>query len=127
MSLKCCNRLCQLIETVPLYDTETRRHRALVIGRCKNPKCGCIKAEFIYWDMTKEKFVYQKIPKKDVKEVIEKFKKSPYLINYSTSKKQGTMANLNWKYQKNGNIYDFNDTLIEKLDKEFKKYELQST
>jgi len=122
LSLKCCNRLCQLIETVPLYDTETRCHRALVIGRCKNPKCGCIKAEFIYWDKNKEKFVYQKIPKKDVKEVIEKFKKSPYLINYETSKKNGNFANMHWKYQKNGNMYDFNDVFIEKVKTELKTY-----
>ena len=123
MPLKCCNRLCQILETVPLYDTETRRHRALVVGRCKNPNCGCIKAEFIYWDMNKEKFIYQRIPKDEVKEVIDKFKKSPYLINYQTSKKQGSMANMNWKYQKNGSIYDFNEILIEKLETELRIYD----
>ena len=93
-----------------------------MIGRCKNPKCGCIKAEFIFWDMKKEKFIYQKVPKNELKEVIEKFKKSPYLINYQTSKKTGNMANLNWKYQKNGNMYDFNDTFIEKVRTELKIY-----
>ena len=122
MSLKCCNKLCQLIETVPLYDTETRRHRALVVGRCKNPKCGCLKAEFIFWDMKKEKFIYQKVPKNEIKDVLEKFKKSPYLINYQMSKKTGNMANMNWKYQKNGNMYDFNNTFIEKVITELKIY-----
>ena len=122
MSLKCCNKLCQLIETVSLYDTETLRHRALVVGRCKNPKCGCIKAEFIYWDTKKERFIYEKIPKDKIKETLDKFKKAPYLVNYNNSKKQGNMANMNWKYHKNGCIYDFNETLIEKLDKEIRTY-----
>lgn len=122
MSLKCCNKLCQILETVPLYDTETRRHRVLVIARCKNPKCGCIKAEFIYWDMKQERFCYVKIPKNKIKETIDKYKKAPYLIEYIAPKKQGSLSNMGWKYQKNGNIYDFNDILVEKLNKELRIY-----
>lgn len=122
MSLKCCNKLCQIIETVPLYDTEIRRHRALVIGRCKNPKCGCLKAEFIYWDVKKECFCYEKIPKEKIKEVIDKYKKAPYLVEYATPKKQGSLANMGWKYHKNGCIYNFNEMLIEKLNRELRIY-----
>ena len=80
MALKCCNKLCQLIETVSLYDTETQRHRVLVIGRCKNPKCGSLKGEFVYWDTKQKKFIYVRIPKKELQEVISKFKKSPAIF-----------------------------------------------
>lgn len=123
MALKCCNKLCQLIETIALYDTKTQRHRVLIVGRCKNPKCGCLKGEFMYWDTEEQKFIYDKIPKKELKEVITKFKKYPNMIYYKELKKRGTFNNMNWKYQKNGNIYDFNDTLITKLETELKLYE----
>ena len=33
------------------------------------------------------------------------------------------MQNMSWKYQKNGNIYDFNNTFIEKVRTELKQYE----
>lgn len=122
MALKCCNRLCQLIETIALYDTETQIHRALVIGRCKNPKCGSLRGEFICWDRVQGKFVYTKIPKAELKAVITKFKQSPFLV-YQKNAKFGTMSNMNWKYQRNGNIYDFNETLITKIETELKLYE----
>lgn len=112
MALKCCNKLCQLIETVTLYDTETQRHRVLVIGRCKNPKCGSLKGEFVFWDTRQEKFIYQRIPKKKLNEVITKFKKSPYLVYHKENVRYGTMSNMSWTYQKNGCVYDFNETLI---------------
>lgn len=122
LSLKCCNKLCQLMETIPLYDTETRRHRVLVVGRCKNPSCGCIKAEFMYWDTKKEKFIYQPVPRSEVAATIEKFKKSPYLMNYPSKIKYGSKDNMNWKYQKDGNMYDFNNVLIQKVRTELKIY-----
>lgn len=122
MALKCCNKICQLIESVPLYDTETQRQRVLVVARCKNPKCGCLKGEFIYWDMKKSKFIHEMIPKNELREVISKFKKFPGLVYYKEIKKRGTFNNMNWKYQKDGNIYDFNDTLIAKVESELKLY-----
>ena len=112
MALKCCNKLCQLIETVSLYDTETQRHRVLVIGRCKNPKCGSLKGEFVYWDTKLKKFIYVRIPKKELQEVISKFKKSPFLVYHRESVRYGTMSNMSWTYFRNGCIYDFNETLI---------------
>lgn len=112
MALKCCNKLCQLIETVSLYDTETQRHRVLVIGRCKNPKCGSLKGEFVYWDTKQKKFIYVRIPKKELQEVISKFKKSPFLVYHKESVRYGTMSNMSWTYFRNGCIYDFNETLI---------------
>lgn len=112
MALKCCNKLCQLIETVSLYDTETQRHRVLVIGRCKNPKCGSLKGEFVYWDTKLKKFIYVRIPKKELQEVISKFKKSPFLVYHKESVRYGTMSNMSWTYFRNGCIYDFNETLI---------------
>lgn len=121
MALKCCNKLCQVIETITLYDTETQIHRALVVGRCKNPKCGTLKGEFMYWDRVKGKFIYEKIPRNELKSVITKFRKSPFLV-YQSKTKYGSMANMNWKYQKNGNVYDFNNIFIEKLDAELRKY-----
>lgn len=122
LSLKCCNKLCQLIETIPLYDTETRRHRVLSVGRCKNPKCGCVKAEFVYYDITKGKFITQPVPKQEVAKTIEQFKKAPYLNNYPTKIKYGSKDNMNWKYQKDGNMYDFNNVLIQKVRTELKVY-----
>lgn len=123
MALKCCNRLCQLVETIELYDTDTQRHRVLVVGRCKNPKCGSLRGEYVYWDMINQKFIYTKIPKSELKSVIEKFKKMPFLIYQKEVKKYGTMANMSWTYSKNGNIYDFNDTFREKISTELKLYE----
>lgn len=122
MALKCCNKLCQLIETITLYDTITQRHRVLVIGRCKNPKCGCLKGEFIYWDTKEGKFIHNSIPKSDLKEVIARFKKYPNLTYQKDTKKRGSFTNMNWRYQKNGSMYDFNDMLIMKLNAELRKY-----
>lgn len=122
MSLKCCNKQCQLIETIPLYDVEHKRHRALVVGRCKNPKCGCIKAEFMYWDMKKEKFIYEPIKRENIAKTIEQFKKAPYLNNYPSKILYGSVSNMNWKYQKDGNMYDFNNVFIQKVKTELKIY-----
>ena len=122
MALKCCNKICQLLESVPLLNTANKVHRVLVIGRCKNPKCGCLKGEFIYWDKIQKKFIHESIPKKNLREIIQKYKKLPFL-DYQKGVKYGTMANMNWKYQKNGNIYDFNNVLIQHLEVEMKKYE----
>lgn len=123
MTLKCCNKVCQLLESIPLYDIENQRHRVLVIARCKNSKCGCLKGEFIYWDLQKSKFIHEKIPKQELKDVITKFKRYPNLKYIKETKKRGTFNNMNWKYQKNGNIYDFNNTLIAKIETELKEYE----
>ena len=62
------------------------------------------------------------IPKNELREVISKFKKFPGLVYYKEIKKRGTFNNMNWKYQKDGNIYDFNDTLIAKVESELKLY-----
>lgn len=121
MALKCCNKLCQIIETIALYDTENQRHRLLVIGRCKNPKCGALKGEFMYWDRKQEKFTYVSIPKAELKGVIAKFKKLPFLV-YEKNHKYGTMANMNWIYQKDGKMYDFNNILVQKLSPNLKIY-----
>lgn len=123
MALKCCNKVCQLLESIPLFDTETQRQRVLVVARCKNPKCGCLKGEFIYWDMNKQIFIHEGIPKKELREVISKFKKFPNLTYYKELKKRGSFNNMNWKYSKNGNIYDFNDTLIGRIESEMKQYD----
>ena len=123
MALKCCNKLCQLIESIALYDTETQVHRLLVIGRCKNPKCGSLKGEFVYWDKKLEKFIYVKIPKNELQKVITKFKKSPYLVYHKENIRYGSMSNMSWTYSKGGCVYDFNNTLLEKLNTELKKYE----
>ena len=123
MALKCCNKICQLVESIALYDTEKQKHRVLVVGRCKNPKCGCLKGEFIYWDNIKQRFFHEQIPKQNLKEIITKFKKFPNLTYIRTDKiRYGSMSNMHWKYQKNGNIYDFNNILVEKIQSELKQY-----
>lgn len=115
MALKCCNKLCQIIETVALYNNETQEDRVLVIGRCKNPKCGSLRGEFVYWDKKQLKFIYVTVPKKELQSVISKFKKSPYLVYHRESVRYGTMSNMSWTYSKGGCIYDFNDTMLEHI------------
>lgn len=122
MVLKCCNRVCQLIESITLFDTDNQRQRVLVVGRCKNPKCGTLKGEFIYWHTVKQTFIHEAIPRKDLKEIINKFKKYPNLRYYKEPKINGTFNNMHWHYQKNGNIYDFNETLLGRITSELKKY-----
>lgn len=101
----------QVLETINLYDTETNIHRVLTVARCKNPKCGCLKAQLIYWDKKKQKFIYQNIKSKDVHKVVEEYKKKPYLSSSAFQKiKQGCRENMNWKYQKDGSVYDLNGT-----------------
>lgn len=58
--------------------------------------------------------MYENIRQKDIQTVIAKYKKEPYLSNVITYVKQGSKSNMNWKYHRNGNIYDFNEVLIEK-------------
>lgn len=118
MSLKCCNKFCQIIKSVPLYDTEQQKHRVLAVGRCKNSKCGCIKAEFIYYDIVKGKFIHHPIATDKVAEVVEAYEKAPYLAIFPSKTQYGTIGNMYWKYQKNGCKYDFNGLLLEKLDRE---------
>ena len=42
--------------------------------------------------------------------------------NYPTKIKYGSKDNMNWKYQKDGNMYDFNNVLIQKVRTELKVY-----
>lgn len=123
MSLKCCNRNCQLVQSIPLYDTEKQKHRVLVVGRCKNPKCGCLKAEFVYYDLSKGKFLHHPIPADEIAATVKKFQKAPYLAVYSSKIRYGTMQNMQWKYHKNGCMYDFNNVLLEKLQRDITIYE----
>lgn len=122
MSLKCCNKLCQIVESIPLYDTLSHKHRVLTIGRCRNDKCGCLKGEFTYWDVKKEKFIHKSIATQDIPSIVQQFKKAPYLTVYSTKIRYGTMGNMNWKFQRNGCKYDFNNVLLEKFNREVVTY-----
>lgn len=102
-------------ETINLYDTEDKRHRVIIRGKCK--VCGKQKAQILYYDTKKEQFIYENIRQKDINTVIAKFKREPYLSNVITSIRYGTKTNMFWKYHKNGNVYDFNEVLIEKLER----------
>ena len=86
----------------------------MIVGTCKNPKCLAKVAELTWFDVKKSKFQYFKPKKKDVEKFINICKKYRYMDTPLKNIKQGTKANLYWKYQKNGNIYDLNNTLIEK-------------
>lgn len=108
--LKCCNRQCVTQETINLYDTIDKRHRVIILGVCK--KCGKRKAQLIYFDIPNGVFRYENIRQKDINIVVAKYKQEPYLSNVITSLRQGSRANMNWKYHRNGNIYDFNEVLI---------------
>ena len=118
MSLKCCNKYCQILETIPLRGSEGVANKVLTVGRCRNPKCGCLKAQIIYFDCIKGQFVYENIRSKDVIEVVQKYKNEPYLTDIPKSLKFGSRANMSWKFQKNGSIFDFNNTFIDKLKSE---------
>lgn len=109
--LKCCNCQCLTKETISLYDTVDKTHRVIIHGVCK--KCGKHKAQLVFFDIRRERFIYENIRQKDISSVIAKYKREPYLSNVITSVRQGSKSNMNWKYHRNGNIYDFNEVLIE--------------
>lgn len=94
MSLKCCNRVCQLIEEVDLRDVIGKTHRLLIVGRCRNPKCGALRAQILYYDTTQKRFVYETIKSSNVKRTIEELKNNPF---YTIEKdKRGSFQNQNW-------------------------------
>lgn len=111
MSLKCCNKVCQILEEIDLRDAQEKTHRLLIIGRCKNPKCGALRAQILSYNTNKQKFVYETIRGKDVKKKIEELKNNPY---YTIEKeKQGSAQNQNWIYGQTKYIYNKTNTIIE--------------
>ena len=111
MSLKCCNRVCQILESVTLLDTQTRTHRLLTIGRCRNPKCGALRAQILYYDSDKGKFQRETIRSKDVKRVLEYYKNNPSAMTVPNELQKGSRQNQQWIYgitrqcQVNGESY----------------------
>lgn len=98
MSLKCCNKMCQIIEEVDLVDIIGKTHRLLIIGRCRNNKCNALKAQLLYYDIKKEKFIYENIKSDNIRKVINEYKTNPYFT--IKEEKQGSYQNQNWIYGK---------------------------
>lgn len=112
MSLKCCNKVCQIIEEIDLLDIIGKTHRLLIIGRCKNPKCGALKAQILYYDTVLNKFIYKNIKSKNIKKTINEIKNNP-LMSIITKDKQGSYQNQNWIYGKTINRKEGSTTYIE--------------
>lgn len=100
MSLKCCNRNVQILKTINLFDTITKTHRVLTVGRCKNPNCGALRAQILYYDVNKGKFIHETIKKKDVQKTIQMLQQEPYITDTSDGSKQGSYGNQHWIYGK---------------------------
>lgn len=113
MSLKCCNKNVQILKEVDLFDTKSQTHRFLVIGRCKNPNCGALRAQIIYFDVHKGKFVKEAIRSKDVKATIDSLRNNPFLQLGDLNPKEGSLAKLNWVYGKTKLVQENEQTYIE--------------
>ena len=100
MSLKCCNKNVQILQNINLFDTTTKTHRVLTIGRCRNKNCGALRAQIVYYDVNKGRFIYETIKKKDVHKTIQRLKEEPYIIDISDGSRQGSYSNQNWIYGK---------------------------
>lgn len=98
MTLRCCRKKCQIIESIPLYDTNSKKHRVLVVGRCRNEKCNALKAEFIYYDIYQGRFLTQSIKKDKIKEIIDVCKNEPSVLEIENNLKNGSKYNQNWVY-----------------------------
>lgn len=111
--LKCCNRAVQIIKEIDLLDTRTQTHRFLVIGRCKNPNCGALKAQIIYYDIKQGKFIRELIKSKDVQKTIKTLEDNPFLQLNDLADKQGNYSNQNWIYGKTKIVNEDNQLWIE--------------
>ena len=98
MSLKCCNKNVQIIEEIDLLDTTNQTHRFLVIGRCKNPNCGALKAQMIYYDELKKAFTYENIKGKNLAEKIKTLRNNPKLKIIDLNELKGSFNNCHWIY-----------------------------
>ena len=113
MSLKCCNKVCQILEEIDLLDTVDCEHRFLIVGRCRNPKCGALRAQLIAYDKRLGRFVKQTFNSKDVKKVVEAFKLDPRYEFKSLNDSHGTYANQHWIYGETRNKVEQGQTFIE--------------
>lgn len=95
-ALKCCGRNVQIIKEIDLFDTKSQTHRFLIIGRCRNPKCGVLRAQIIYFDVNKGKFIRETIKSKDVHDTIKSLQDNPFLQLNDLSEKEGSYSNQNW-------------------------------
>lgn len=134
--LKCCNKAVQILEQIDLYNTKNQTHRILVIGRCKNPNCGALKAQIVYYDKNLGKFVYENIKSKEIANTIKTIKENPELKLSDLDEKDGSYSKLHWIYgqtkikKENGKEYledwaiDFNGEkkLVRKVNIETTRY-----
>lgn len=103
--------MCQIIEEVDLRDVQEKTHRLLIVGRCKNPKCGALRAQILSYDKKKQKFVYETLKGSDLKRKIDELKNNPSLI--MGSEKQGTYQNQHWIYGKTKYEKQNGQTIVE--------------
>lgn len=111
--MRCCIEINDKPREINLYDTQKYSERILKIWQC--PVCLGLKALVEQYNNFTKRYEYDKPKnKKKTAEFIRQYEKEPYIEFIPVSIKQGTFSAMHWKYQRNGNIYDFNECLIEK-------------
>lgn len=112
--LKCCSKEIRVLEEdFYILDNNAYSSRHVEAGYCTNPKCGVFKAQLTQYNNNIQRWDTINPKKKEAREKLAEWKEERYIpkLDYP---KQGTRENMNWLYQENGNIRDFNGTLRER-------------
>lgn len=110
--LECHGRTLKDTRVINLFDTWIFSERIIEVGTC--PICGKIKARMTFWDNKNKRYSYDKPKRREsVAEWVRKYEKEPYRENIPKVQ-QGSWINMQFHYQKNGNICDLNDNITEK-------------
>jgi len=110
--LKCCGReINKFDRIIYLYDQENKSGRQIrILNEC--PVCGAFLAELQYFDTVKGHLVFERPKRKHTVEWLKTFLREKYIENVIEEVKYGTMANMTWKFQFFGSVYDHNKTLL---------------
>lgn len=113
--MKCCGReILDLSDDFYIFDNMEFSDRHVTAGFCTNTKkCGQFVAQLLQYDKKKNKYDREKKTGKNAEKKLKFWKDNRYIEVFKTPK-QGVKSNMDWLYQQNGNIYDFNGTLREK-------------
>lgn len=107
--MKCCGReLKNPKRVINLLDTQNYTHRIIRLYECTH--CSNLKAQLQKYDIKNKRFDYESPKSKYLAEWLRTYEKEPYTENIILILKQGTKSNMNWKYGRLRNIYDFNGT-----------------
>lgn len=95
--------------TLDLLETPLFSKRKIEIVTC--PKCNHLRAELTQYNKQQKQWKNFKPKKKHTAEFIKAYESQPYIENLKNHIQNGTRENMNWLYQENGNIKDFNNTI----------------